>query len=173
MDGAEPTGQADGSGQILTPADEALLRRAIALALRSRAVGNHPFGALLADESGNVLLESENEVNSRGDITAHAEMLLASAAARVLEPGVRATASLFTSTEPCAMCAGAIYWAGIGRVVYAMAEADLDGLTQCSDANPTMHLECRTVLGAGRRSTVVVGPALVAEATAVHAGFWT
>jgi tRNA(Arg) A34 adenosine deaminase TadA len=150
----------------------ALLRRAIAIAQTARARGNHPFGALLADSAGAILLESENAVTTTGDATAHAEMLLASAASRSLRSEERAGATLYTSTEPCAMCAGAIYWSGIGRVLYAMPESRLLALTGSDPANPTMQLDCRVVLRSGQRPIEVVGPALVDEAIAVHLGFW-
>jgi tRNA(Arg) A34 adenosine deaminase TadA len=163
---------AAGDEQQLAEDDELLLRRALALARRARAAGNHPFGALLADGSGAVLLEAGNEVVSARDPTAHAELLLARAAGRRYAPDVLSACSLFSSTEPCAMCAGAAYWVGIGRVVYGLAEAQLLELTGAHGENPTMRLGCRPVFGAGQRATTVLGPALVAEARAVHEGFW-
>ena len=70
------------------------------------------------------------------------------------------------------MCAGAIYWSRVGRLVYAMAETDLLALTGDHPGNPTLHLGCRLVLGSGQRSIEIVGPALAEEAIAVHEGFW-
>ena len=103
--------------------DEALLRRAFDVARRSRAAGDHPFGSVLADGEGRVLMEQGNGYTSEGDDrTAHAERLLASRAARANDLEFLARCTLYTSTEPCVMCAGAIYWAGIGRVVYGQTE---------------------------------------------------
>lgn len=155
------------------PDDAELLRRAVALAAHARSLGNHPFGALLADGKGAVLLESENAVNSRGDATAHAELLLASNASRRLPISVLSQSTLYTSTEPCAMCAGAIYWAGIGRVVFALAESDLLVLTGADNTNPTMTLGCRAVFASGQHVVEVVGPTMLDEALAVHDGFWS
>lgn len=161
-----------GAGVTLNDRDERLLREAIAISNRSRKNGNHPFGALLADANGEVLLEAENCVVTSGDATGHAEIELVRMASRALPPEVLAEATLFTSAEPCAMCAGAIYWSGIGRVVYAMAEADLRALTGSHPENPTLDLDCRVVFAAGQRNTEVVGPAIAEEAIASHEGFW-
>ncbi len=70
------------------------------------------------------------------------------------------------------MCAGAIYWAGIGRVVYGMSEHDLKEITGNHAENPTLDLPCRVVFEAGQRRVEVVGPLLVEEAKALHVGVW-
>jgi len=156
----------------LTETDLGLLRRAIALAALARAHGNHPFGALLADPDGNVLAKAENTVLTEHDITGHAETNLVRLAFRQFPAAVLAAATLYTSTEPCAMCAGAIYWSGISRVVYGLAETGLAQLAGADPENPTLDLPSRIVLGAGQRAIAVIGPLLVDEAAAVHAGFW-
>lgn len=160
------------STSSLTETDLDLLRRAIALAALAREHGNHPFGALLADPDGNILVEAENTVTTEHDITGHAETNLVRKAYRALPADVLATATLYTSTEPCAMCAGAIYWVGISRVVYGLAETELARLAGADEKNPTLDLPARIVLGSGQRPIAVLGPLLVAEAAAVHAGFW-
>jgi len=135
--------------------------------------GNHPFGAILVDRDGQVLLEAENGYMPAHDGTAHAERLLATEACRALGTDVRARATLYSSAEPCAMCAGAIYWAGIGRVVYALSEQRLRGVTGNHPENPTLDLPCREVFRSGQRLTEVVGPMLEDEAEALHDGVWT
>ena len=152
--------------------DERLLRLAITISRRSRETGNHPFGALLADSDGVVLSEAENTVVTTGDVTGHPETELIRMASRTLPPDVLAEATLYASTEPCAMCAGAIYWGGIERLVYAMAGTDLLILTGSHPENPTLDLGCRAVLEAGQRQIEVIGPVLAEEAIAVHEGFW-
>jgi len=142
------------------------------LADQSREHGNHPFGALLADADAAVLIEAENTVVSDADCTGHAEMNVIRRACRTLAPGALATATLFTSTEPCAMCAGAIYWAGVSRVVFGLRESELRALTGADPVNPTLALECREVFARGQRPIEVVGPVLEDEARAVHEGFW-
>jgi tRNA(Arg) A34 adenosine deaminase TadA len=151
---------------------EVLLRQAIAVARQSREHGNHPFGALLADSDGQVLLSAENTVVTGSDATGHAETnLVRLASARYSTSELRGL-TLYTSTEPCAMCSGAIYWSGIGTVVYALAESELYEMTGSDDNNPTLVLPCRTVFAAGQRPTLVEGPFAIDEARDVHAGFW-
>jgi tRNA(Arg) A34 adenosine deaminase TadA len=153
--------------------DEALLRRAFDVARRSRAAGDHPFGSVLADGEGKLLMEQGNGYTSEsGDRTAHAERLLASRAARAYDLKFLARCTLYTSAEPCAMCAGAIYWAGIGRVVYGQTEKSLKAETGAHDENPTLDLPCDIVFAAGQRSTEVVGPLLEDEAAQLQADFW-
>jgi tRNA(Arg) A34 adenosine deaminase TadA len=103
---------------------EPLLRAAVALAWQARANGNHPFGALLADGNGQVLLTAENSVVTESDVTGHAETNLVRLASAAYTSAELADLTLYTSTEPCAMCAGAIYWSGIGAVVYATKRPD-------------------------------------------------
>ena len=105
--------------------DEGHLLRAIELARRSREKGNHPFGSLLVDTSGEVVLEAENTVVTGHDVTGHAELNLVRAASMEFEVEALGRSTLYTSTEPCAMCSGAIYWSGIGRVVYALSSEQL------------------------------------------------
>ena len=148
------------------------LRSAIVIARRSRDHGNHPFGAVLVDHNGNLLLEAENGYMPSHDGTAHAERLLATQACTTLGADVLAKATLYSSAEPCAMCAGAIYWAGIGRVVYGLSEHRLRGVTGNHPENPTLDLPCREVFKSGQRPTEVVGPLLEDEAEALHEGVW-
>lgn len=147
-----------------------LLRRAISLAASARAHGNHPFGALLADENGEILLEAENTVNTASDATGHAETNLVRLASQKFPFAVLAKTTLYTSTEPCPMCSGAIFWAGIGRVVYALSEDGLYAMT--GDSPESLKLPCREVFARGGRPVEVSGPLLEAEAARVHAGFW-
>jgi tRNA(Arg) A34 adenosine deaminase TadA len=152
--------------------DLALLRRAVEVAQRARDAGNHPFGAVLASAGGEVLLEAENTVTTGRDVTGHAELNLVRAASGRFGDAELAQTTLYSSTEPCAMCAGGIYWSGIGRVVYALPESGLGEFTGADPENPTMHLSARTVLAAGQRTIEVEGPVDLPEAAAVHVGFW-
>ncbi len=152
--------------------DLEFLRVAIGIAARSRERGNHPFGAILVDPNGNVLLEAENTVVTSHDCTGHAETNLVRMACQRFQPDLLAICTLYTSTEPCAMCAGAIYWSQIGRVVYGLSETRLLGMTGNDPENLTLNLPCRTVFAQGRRSIQVLGPTLEEEAARVHSGFW-
>ena len=94
----------------LSAQDERLLRRSIEVSASAVANGNMPFGAIMADPDGNVLLEAENTgITGRNDLN-HAETVLMNMAVTILAPEQIATATLYTSCEPCAMCAGAMYW---------------------------------------------------------------
>jgi tRNA(Arg) A34 adenosine deaminase TadA len=153
--------------------DEAFLRKAFDLARQARDQGQHPFAALLVDAEGTVLMEQGNAFLQEGhDMTAHAERLIATRASKQWRPPFLSNCTLYSTAEPCAMCAGAIYWAGIGRVVYGQAESDLKAMTGDDPENPTMSLPCRTVFAAGQRPVEVVGPLLADEAAELQAEFW-
>jgi tRNA(Arg) A34 adenosine deaminase TadA len=156
----------------LLAADETFLRRSFDVARSAVANGNHPFGAVLVSGSGQVLLEIENGFMPDRDMTGHAERLLATQASKKFAADVLAHCTIYSSAEPCAMCAGAIYWAGIGRVVYGLSEHRLKAITGKHEENPTLDLPCRTVFAAGQRPVEVVGPLLENEAAALHADFW-
>ena len=149
---------------------EELLRRAISLAGSARAHGNQPFGSLLADENGEILLEAENTINTASDATGHAETNLVRLASQKFSFEVLAKSTLYTSTEPCPMCSGAIFWSGIGRVVYALSEDTLYAMT--GDSPESLKLSCREVFARAGRAVEVVGPLLEDEAIKVHEGFW-
>jgi tRNA(Arg) A34 adenosine deaminase TadA len=153
--------------------DEHFLRRSFDLARRAIIRGNHPFGAVVVDRNRNVLIEAENGYMPAHDATAHAERLLATQACTTLSSDILRDATLYSSAEPCAMCAGAIYWAGIGRLVYGLSEHRLRAVTGNHPENPTLDLPCREVFASGQRATEVVGPLLEDEAAALHAGAWT
>jgi len=152
--------------------DEDGLRLAIEVARRARAAGNHPFGAVLTDATGAVLMEAGNAHGDAGDRTGHAERVLMTRASQAYSAEFLSGCTMYASAEPCAMCAGSAYWAGVGRVVYGMSEIDLGLLIGPHPENLTMNLPCRVVLGAGQRHIEVVGPLLEAESRAVHEGFW-
>jgi tRNA(Arg) A34 adenosine deaminase TadA/predicted enzyme related to lactoylglutathione lyase len=155
----------------LTDAELALLRRAIAISQRAREHGNHPFGALLADANGQVLLEAENTVVTEKDCTGHAETNLMRLASRQFTPAVLDTCTLYSSAEPCAMCAGAIHWGNVGRLVYGVGAPSLYELIGNNDDR--LYLSCREVFLLTSRPIEVIGPALEDEALAAHTGFWT
>lgn len=154
--------------------DLALLRQTIALSQASKQRGRHPFAALVADRDGNIIAEAgNNSMPPEGDPTQHAELVAVAAAAKRLSPTELEACTLYTSAEPCCMCAGAVYWTGVGRVVYALSEHALLGLTGDHPENPTFSLPCREVFARGQRTVSVFGPMLEAEAAEPHKGFWS
>lgn len=146
------------------------LEAAHAVAAEAKAAGRHPFGAVLVGPDGvEVLLRQGNEGTVR-----HAETELARRAAAQFEADFLAGCTLATNFEPCAMCAGAIYWANIGRVVYGVSEARLLELTGANAENPTLDLPCRVVFASGQKPIEVIGPVPEMEAAILklHQDFW-
>jgi tRNA(Arg) A34 adenosine deaminase TadA len=157
----------------LSETDMSLLRATIELAEESKKNGRHPFAAIVANERGEIVASAgNNSMPPEGDPTQHAELRVAAMAARLLSPEELAKCTLYTSAEPCCMCSGAIYWCNIGRVVYALSEHRLLGLTGDHPENPTFSLPCREVFVRGQRHVEVVGPLLEEEASQSHIGFW-
>jgi len=148
------------------------LRSAIGVAQRARDHGNHPFGAVLADSAGRVVLEAENTVNTERDKTGHAELNLVRQATQRFSEQELAGYTMYASTELCAMCAGATFWAGIGRVVYALSEPELYAIAGHSPNQ--LVIPCREIFARAGRKTEVHGPSaeLDGAARAVHADFW-
>ena len=142
------------------------IRQAIALAHSAVTKGNQPFGACLVRD-GAVVLTAENTIHTDHDPTRHAEANLASKAAQTFDLTTLRQTILYTSTEPCAMCAGAIYWAGIGTVVYACSQDRL-----ADYAGKALDVPCREVFAQGDRPTQIIGPLLETEAIAIHQTYW-
>ncbi len=151
--------------------DLKLMRAAIDVARSARNSGNHPFGAILANEEGHILLEAENTVITERDCTGHAETNLMRLASKTYEADFLAKCTLYTSTEPCPMCAGAIFWGNVRRVIYGLSEEGLYGMIG-EDSEDVLYLPCRNIFEAGQKSIEVIGPILEQEAKKVHEGFW-
>ena len=149
------------------------LRTAIEIAQLARDHGNHPFGAILVNENNQVLLQAENTVVTESDCTGHAETNLMRLASQHFSPEKLSTCTLYTSTEPCAMCAGAIHWGNVSRVVFALSEIELYEMIGPSPEH--LLLPCTEVFARSQRPVEVIGPSLElnAEARAVHEGFWS
>jgi tRNA(Arg) A34 adenosine deaminase TadA len=93
-------------------------------------------------------------------------------ASQQYDPDFLRGCTMYTSAEPCAMCSGAAYWAGVGRVVYGLGEHEMKAITGNHPENPTLDLPCRTVFASGQRPVEVIGPMLVEEAAKLHEGVW-
>lgn len=150
------------------------LKIAIEVSKRSKEHGNTPFGAILVDDKGNILLEQENEEITEHKCTGHAETMLCEKASKLYSKDFLWNCTLYTTAEPCSMCSGAIYWANIGKVVYAMTEKHLLSLTGDNAQNPTFDLSCRKIFAAGQKPIEVLGPfpEVEEEAAEVHKGYW-
>jgi tRNA(Arg) A34 adenosine deaminase TadA len=145
------------------------LRAADQVAREAAEHGHHPFGAVLVGRDDRILMRQGNI----GTVL-HAETELARRAAAAYPADYLWHCTLVTTFEPCAMCAGTIYWANIGRLVYGVEEKSLLALTGDHAENPTMHLSARTVLGSGQKQIEVHGPfpELEDNLIAPHRTFW-
>ncbi|MFW5823589.1 MAG: nucleoside deaminase [Marinobacter sp.] len=159
---------------MLNPNDTDLkfLRRTLDLARMAADQGIHPFAAVLVDGQGEVLMEQINAYLPHQDMTGHAERVLMTRASQTWRPEQMSGFTMYVSAEPCCMCAGAAYWAGLGRLVYGVSEHRLKQLTGNHPENPTLDLPCREVFAAGQRPVDVTGPLLEDEAAEVHETFW-
>jgi tRNA(Arg) A34 adenosine deaminase TadA len=146
------------------------LRAANAVAKRAMAQGHHPFGAVLVGPDNETVLAEQGNV----DTVNHAEAVLARHAAQTWPADRLWECTLYTTVEPCCMCAGTQYWAHIGRLVFGMEERTLLQLTGDHHENPTLALPCREVFERGQKDIHVWGPVreLEAEIAALHATFW-
>ena len=136
--------------------EQKLLWRTVELSRQALESGNEPFAALLADAEGNVLMEQANvQVEGITDCTGHAETALMRRASQVYTKEQMKTFTAYVSAEPCCMCFGAMYWSGLGRLVYGAREADLMVNDQ---KNPTLALPCRVVAARGQREIEILGP---------------
>lgn len=151
--------------------DLKFVRLSFEVAAEARANGNHPFGALLVDEGGHVLLKGENTVVTGHDCTGHAETNLIREASRAYSPEFLARCTLYASTEPCPMCTGAIFWSNVRRVVFGLSTASLNALVG-EETQEVLDLPSRELLAKGRKRIEVVGPVLEEEGRRVHEGFW-
>lgn len=142
------------------------------LARNAREKGNHPFGALLVSPDGEVLLRAENTVVSDKDSTAHAETNLVRKASHIYSDDFLQGCTLYTSTEPCPMCSGAIFWGNIGRVVFGLSEDRFYRECIPESSKDVLLLSSRVVFSHGRKEIEVIGPLSEEEAKTVHDGFW-
>jgi len=145
---------------------ERFLKQAIELAREARAEGNHPFGSLLTIDDA-VVLTAKNTVFTDRDPTAHAETNLVAEAIRRLSPDEIRRSVLYTSCEPCAMCAGKLYWAGIRSVVFALSSEQLGAI-----AGRNFLIPCTELFARAAEKVTVTGPMLLSEAREVHIGYW-
>ena len=145
---------------------EQFIQECYRLARQAVANGNHPFGSLLVHKD-EIILTAENTIYTENDVTRHAELNLVSQACRQFSVEMLQNAILYTSTEPCAMCTGAIYWAGIGTVVYGCSAHGLASVVGHDFLNP-----CTELFATGQRSTTVIGGILEDEGLAIHQAYW-
>jgi len=146
----------------LSDADIEPMREAIAASRMARDSGNMPFGAALVGTTGEVLWVSLNNQVSTGDCTGHAELVLVREASAALGADVLRGSTVYASGEPCPMCSGAMFWAGVARVVYAATQADITAAL----GEPQLGTGAAQILSHGTPAVQVDGPLLREEAKA-------
>jgi tRNA(Arg) A34 adenosine deaminase TadA len=143
--------------------DTDAMRLAIAASRQALEGGDMPFGASLVSPDGRLLHVAGNNQFSSGDFSGHAEMvLLREASLRLGREALRGT-TVMASGEPCAMCCGALFWAGVRRVVFAASTAQIG---ECLGGD-LLPITCRQTLAGATPSLQVDGPLLGDEAVAV------
>ena len=165
----------DCTGELCTDEDAFWLRRALRGAVDARRRGDRPFCAVVVDAGGEVMAEAGSTQGASGDGTlAHSEMnALAQIVATRLPRETLARATIYSSGEPCAMCAAAIFYVGIGRLVYGLSAQAILALRNARPETAGLSLSCRDVMRSAHRPPVVVGPCLEDEAAEPHRGYWT
>ena len=120
--------------------------------------------------------DNETVLCSQGNIDTvnHAEAVLVRTAVTNFAADFLWHCTLYTTVEPCAMCAATQYWGNIGRLVYGLTESALGAITGNHSENPTLDLPCRQVFASGQKAMQVWGPiaAVEAEIALVHQQFW-
>jgi tRNA(Arg) A34 adenosine deaminase TadA len=154
---------------MCTAEDRTYISRALNLAKDAMRHGGGPFGALLFCE-GEIIAEYSSCTRSTGDVTKHAECGLISAFSPMIEQSKFLKCTLYTSTEPCTMCCGSIWCAGIGRVVYGTGQGPLFEII--GDPLVPNPLRSREILGRIAPHIKVFGPLMEPEGIAIHREYW-
>jgi ribonuclease HI len=170
---AEVQSQAPNDPPPRRPEDEALLRRAIALSEAAVKLGGRPFGAVVTDSTGRAVAEAKGLPSAEPrDWTAHSEMQALRAAAAVMTWEELSGATLYASGEPCPMCAAAMYWCNIRRLVYCVSEPAMRALRAPYERAAGIAMRCEEIYARCDRRIEVTGPLLEEEGLAVHRRFW-
>jgi tRNA(Arg) A34 adenosine deaminase TadA len=152
---------------MIDEADLSHLRKAIAASRSARDRGNAPYGAVLVDADGNLLAVAENTQIIGQDCTGHAETNLVRTIGASIDGSILKFSTLYASGEPCAMCAGAIYNAGIGRLVFALSQARMCEFASSADC---IAIGAAELLARAQPRVIVEGPVLEDEAAQVLIG---
>ncbi|MEH6537979.1 MAG: nucleoside deaminase [Psychroserpens sp.] len=148
--------------------DKNFLRDAIDMAKTSKAKGNLPYGCILVNKEGEVILKGENTINTDHDMLAHAEINMLREAGKIYDHTYLNSCTIYTSDEPCPMCASAIYWTGVGKLVYGLSKSEYYKIVGRENPNWVFEMSARDVLSKGGRHVKVVGPLLEEEAANLH-----
>lgn len=146
--------------------DTYYIRETFKLARKAVKNCNNPFGALLVKDD-KIVEKSENTVNTSNDCTAHAEMNLIRRVQNKLQTKALKGFTLYASSEPCTMCAGAIYWANIDKIVFSCSTQKLREI-----AGKSIESDINSLLSDTSNDIKIIGPILEEEGVEVHKNFW-
>lgn len=142
--------------------DEQFMRLAIEASARAIERGDGPFGATLS-KGGTLIHVAHNNQNTQGDLMGHAEVVLIREVVHSHGKPALQGATVYASGEPCAMCCGAMFWAGIARIVYAATQADIiDAL-----GGPRLPISSSRVFAGAHPEVAIEGPVMREAAVAV------
>ena len=136
--------------------DRFYMEKAIELAYSAKEKGDNPFGSILVDGDGNILMEDENTQITENDITGHPELKIAKKAAEKYDEDFLRKCTMYNSAEPCTMCTGAIYWSGIGRIVFGISKKRLNELK--TDGEGSINYSIHELLDNSGKDFEVIGP---------------
>ncbi|MES2281010.1 MAG: nucleoside deaminase [Pseudomonadota bacterium] len=157
---------------LLNDRDSSYMGKAIAWAHTARERGNRPFGAVIVSTDGELLAEAYCNTSETGDCTGHAETNAVRLASSTISRETLQAATLYSSAEPCVMCAGAIFWSGIGRVIFGIDAVSLRVFRGERAEQRDAELSCRDVFAASPHVIDCIGPVMMEEASEPHKGFW-
>jgi len=143
--------------------DASYMRMAIDASSAALRAGNMPYGAVLVSADGGLVHVAQNNQVTSGDCTGHAETVLIREVCAAHGADKLAGATVYASGEPCAMCAGALFWARVARVVFGASNESIMAI----GGPPTLALNTAVVLATGSHPIQVEGPLLEDEAVAV------
>jgi tRNA(adenine34) deaminase len=115
--------------------DEQFMRQALAQAQKAFDEDEVPVGAVIV-QNNKIIARGYNQVEKLADPTAHAEIIALTSAFNLLGSKYLPDATLYVTVEPCLMCAGALYWSKIGRVVYGASDEKNGYLHITRDVSP-------------------------------------
>jgi tRNA(Arg) A34 adenosine deaminase TadA len=153
--------------------DKIYLRRAIALSEEAVAHGARPFGAVITDGEGQIVSEAGSvaPVDPR-DWMAHSEMQALRAASASMSWEALGRATIYASGEPCPMCAAAIYWCNIRRLVFCVSEPAMRALREPYERAAGIAMRCEEIFARCGRQVEVIGPLIEEEGLPIHRQFW-
>lgn len=135
-----------------------ILQECFELARQAKKRGDGPFGSVILDGEGEIIARAGNTTGSDGTVVHHAEINAIKQAEVVRGKGSLSGCVLYTSAEPCPMCAAAIAWSGIDTVIFSVS---IEALTEAG--MDQIDLNCSEVFGRSGREIVLYGPVMEQE----------